>query len=116
MNAEATGRESWGSKDKTNKDQEKEEKEEGDDAKEEKDEKEAANDGIEDTRLYVMNLSYQVKEEELRDHFEKYGEVEHIEIPLRKGGKGQAAGVAYLAFKDTEAAISAFAQNDKTYF
>ena len=116
MNTEVTGRENQSSKDKAKKDQGKEEKEEGDDAKEEKDEKEPANDEIEQTRLFVMNLSYQVTHEELREHFEKFGPVEHIEIPLRKGGKGQAAGFAYVAFKDTEAAISAFAQNDRTYF
>lgn len=63
-----------------------------------------------------MNLSYQVTHDELKDHFQKYGEVTNIEIPLRKGGKGAAQGIAYISFKETEGAITAFAQLDKTFF
>lgn len=33
-----------------------------------------------------MNLPFTITHEELRELFEKYGEVEDIEIPLRKGG------------------------------
>jgi len=100
--------------------EEKEEQvEEGADKKENKEEdtgKAAAEDDIEHTRLFVMNLSYKVTHDEVRDHFEVFGPIDHIEIPLRKGGKGQAAGFAYISFTETEAAISAYAQNDKTYF
>lgn len=63
-----------------------------------------------------MNLSFNVTHEELKDHFGKFGEVERIEVPLRKGGKGQALGIAYITFKETEGAISAFAQLDKSFF
>ena len=63
-----------------------------------------------------MNLSYEVTHSELQDHFGKFGDIEHIEIPLRKGGKGQALGVAYISYQHTEGAISAYAQLDKTYF
>jgi len=89
--------------------------------KKEKEEKEAAEDKKdepeEDTlRLYVMNLSYQVTQDELQQEFSKFGELTNIEIPLRKGGKGQALGIAYISFKDTEGAISAFAQLDKTFY
>jgi len=45
-----------------------------------------------------MNLSYEVTHSELQDHFGKFGDIEHIEIPLRKGGKGQALGVAYISY------------------
>lgn len=45
---------------------------------------------IEITRLYVMNLSYQVTHDELKDQFGQYGDIENIEIPLRKGGGGEA--------------------------
>jgi multiple RNA-binding domain-containing protein 1 len=123
MNAESNNRQirelfdQANSKDQTKEEKEKvEEEAEGSQVKEAKPVEEAADDGIEQTRLFVMNLSYKVTHDELRDHFEKFGPVEHIEIPLRKGGKGQAAGFAYVSFKETEAAISAFAQNDKTYF
>ena len=35
-----------------------------------------------------MNLSYDVTYDELHELFNKFGETERIEIPLRKGGKG----------------------------
>jgi RNA recognition motif-containing protein len=35
-----------------------------------------------------MNLSYDVTHDELSDLFKTYGEIEKIEIPLKKGGKG----------------------------
>jgi RNA recognition motif-containing protein len=33
-----------------------------------------------------MNLSYTITHEELRENFGKYGDIEDIEIPYRKGG------------------------------
>jgi len=63
-----------------------------------------------------MNLSYEVTHDELQALFSKYGEVERIEIPLLKGGRGQPNGTAYVAFKETEACISCFAELDKTFF
>ena len=77
---------------------------------------EVVTEKAEQKRLYVMNLSYEVTYDELMELFSKYGEVERIEIPLRKGGRGQALGIAYVTFKETEGAISCFATLDKTYF
>ena len=63
-----------------------------------------------------MNLSYEVTHDELRSLFSKYGEVKNIEVPLRKGGGGQALGIAYITFDQTEGAISAYASLDKQYY
>jgi RNA recognition motif-containing protein len=71
---------------------------------------------LENQRLYVMNLSYQVTHDELKEHFGSYGDIDNIEIPLRKGGGGAALGIAYISFKETEGAISAYASMDKTYY
>lgn len=75
--------------------------------KDEKEEK--AEDNLETTRLYVMNLSFKVTHDELKKHFVPFGEIINIEIPLRKGGKGKGLGIAYVSYKDTEGAISSFA-------
>jgi multiple RNA-binding domain-containing protein 1 len=71
---------------------------------------------LEEKRLYVMNLSYEVTHDELKALFGKFGEVENIEIPFRKGGKGTTLGISYVKFKETEGAITAFATLDKTYY
>ena len=91
-------------------------KEEGAEAEAEKKVVEVVEDSktTEMQRLYVMNLSYEVKEEELRPLFEPFGEVEQVEIPLRRGGVG--TGFAFINFKETEAAVAAFAQVDKIFF
>jgi multiple RNA-binding domain-containing protein 1 len=71
---------------------------------------------VEEKRLYVMNLSYEVTHDELKALFGKFGEIENIEIPFRKGGKGTTLGISYVSFKETEGAITAFATLDKTYY
>lgn len=73
-------------------------------------------DTIETTRLFVMNLSFQVTHEDLKKLFGQFGEIVNVEVPLRKGGKGEALGIAYITFQDTEGAITAFASLDKSFF
>ena len=71
---------------------------------------------VDDKRLFVMNLSYQVTKEELTELFGKYGEIVDIEIPFRKYGKGVPLGLGFIRFETTESAIQAFAELDKSYF
>ena len=63
-----------------------------------------------------MNLSYQVTHDELQGLFGKYGEIVDIEIPFRKRGRGVPLGIGFIRYETPEAAISAFAELDKTYF
>ena len=101
---------------KSAKDEEaKEDKEEGED-EENKAEEEKENEFVDNKRLFVMNLSYQVTKEELQELFGKYGEIDDIEIPFRKHGKGVPLGIGFVKFATSESAISAFAELDKTYF
>jgi len=71
---------------------------------------------VDDKRLFVMNLSYQVTKEEVQELFGKYGEILDIEIPFRKHGKGVPLGIGFVRFATSEAAIQAFAELDKTIF
>lgn len=61
-----------------------------------------------------MNIPFTISHDELRDLFSKYGEIEEIEIPLRRGGTGY--GFAFIRFVTVEGAVSAFAELDKTFF
>ena len=90
--------------------------EEGDDSRKEGEEEISyENSLVDDKRLFVMNLSYSVNHDELNDLFGKYGKVENIEIPLGKWGRGPL-GIGFIKFETAEAAISAYAQLDKSYF
>jgi len=63
-----------------------------------------------------MNLSYTVTKEELQELFGKYGEIADIEIPFRKGGHGAPLGIGFVRFQESEFAIQAFAELDKSYY
>ena len=91
-----------------------EEKKPEDEKKEETPEEVLPEKEIDEQRLYVMNLPFAIIHDELRDTFEKYGEIEDIEVPLRKGGTG--FGFAFIRFKEVEGAVTAFAQMDKKYY
>jgi len=41
---------------------------------------------LDEQRLYVMNLPFDVTDEELRGLFGRFGDIESVEIPLRRGG------------------------------
>ena len=48
--------------------------------------------------------------------FGKYGTIVDIEIPFRKHGKGVPLGIGFVRYETSEAAVSAFASLDKTFF
>lgn len=70
-----------------------------------KEEASTQNDFVDDKRLFVMNLSYTVTKEELQDLFGKYGQVDDIEIPFRKGGRGTPLGLGFVRYAESESAI-----------
>lgn len=47
-------------------------------------------DGVEidENRLYVMNLPFEVTEDEIREYFGAFGEIDEISLPKRRGGLG----------------------------
>ena len=69
---------------------------------------------IDDKRLFLMNLSYEVTQEEITGLFTKYGTVVDVELPL--GKRGRPLGIGFVRFETSEATISAFAELDKSYF
>lgn len=54
--------------------------------------------------------------DELNEAFGKFGKIVDVEIPLRKKGKGVPLGIGFIRYETSEAAISAFAEMDKTFF
>ncbi|XP_067674019.1 RNA-binding protein 28-like [Haliotis asinina] len=59
-------------------------------------------------RLIIRNLSFQLEDEELRSHFQRFGELTDVTVPTKADGKKMGFGfVQYTNMKDAEAAISA---------
>eukprot|EP00347_Sterkiella_histriomuscorum_P002356 403368470 len=103
---------------KKNKKEEKEKKTKDNDEKVDEDKQEEKNEEddniIDEQRIYVMNLAFTINHEELREKFGPFGEIADIEIPLRKGG--QSFGFAFIKYATVEAAVSAYAELDKTFY
>ena len=57
-------------------------------------------------RIYVGNISYQMTEDELRDLFAEYGEVEEAAI-VSDRETGRSRGFAFVSMPDDEAARKA---------
>ena len=69
---------------------------------------------IDENRLYVMNLPFEITDMDLREYFGTYGEIDEISIPLRAGGIG--TGFGFVRFIEPESAINAYANLDKKIF
>lgn len=61
-----------------------------------------------------MNLPFTITHEELRELFEKFGEIQEVEIPLRKGGTG--FGFVFIRFATVESTVAAYADLDKKFY
>ncbi|KAI1735817.1 RNA recognition domain-containing protein [Xylaria scruposa] len=64
-------------------------------------------------RIFCRNLPYDTTAEDLRTHFEKFGEVEEVHVPSDASNKNR--GMGFILFHDPEAAVNAF-QSDRTTF
>ncbi len=65
------------------------------------------------TNIYVGNLSYQSTEEELREMFAAYGEVQSSNI-IKDRDSGRSKGFAFIEMPDAQAAKKAIdALNDQ---
>ncbi|RWA03177.1 hypothetical protein EKO27_g11928 [Xylaria grammica] len=64
-------------------------------------------------RIFCRNLPYDATTDDLRSHFEGFGEVEEVHVPSDASNKNR--GMAFILFRDPEAAVKAF-QSDRTTF
>ena len=60
-------------------------------------------------KLFVRNLSYQTKEDELEEHFEKFGKVQSVTIISRDG---RSKGMGFVEFETSESAKKALAEGE----
>ncbi|KAI0126458.1 hypothetical protein BJ170DRAFT_684046 [Xylariales sp. AK1849] len=67
-------------------------------------------------RLYLRNLAYTATEDEIRQFFEKYGEIEEVNVPANRSAPSNNQGFAFVLFVDPESAVDAFQQLDGRSF
>ena len=60
-------------------------------------------------KLFVRNLSYQTKEDELEEYFEKFGKVQSVTIIFRDG---RSKGMGFVEFETSESAKKALAEGE----
>ncbi|KAL7271909.1 Multiple RNA-binding domain-containing protein 1 [Rhizina undulata] len=66
-------------------------------------------------RLFLRNLSYTSTEDDLRNHFLNFGELQEVHLPI--DNKTQSSkGFAYVLFKNPAEAVEAFKALDKKIF
>ncbi|KAJ4413995.1 Multiple RNA-binding domain-containing protein 1 [Neurospora sp. IMI 360204] len=65
------------------------------------------------SRLFLRNLSYTVTEDDVREHFAKFGALEEVHVPL--DSKGHSKGFAMIRYEKPASALAAF-QTDGTVF
>ena len=75
---------------------------------------ESEDEEVDENRLYIVNLPFSITETELREYFGKYGEIEEVSLPLKKGGV--KTGFAFIRFIEPEAAVNAYANLDKKIY
>ncbi|SEI30957.1 YALIA101S01e11562g1_1 [Yarrowia lipolytica] len=66
-------------------------------------------------RLFLRNLLYTAKEEDFRQLFSQYGELEEVHLPINTK-TGQCKGFAHVQFEDPENAIAAYEAQDGKIF
>lgn len=72
---------------------------------------ESQDEGISpDVKLYVGNIDYSVTEVELEDLFNKFGEIEMVNIPVHRHS-GKTRGFGFVTFNTVESAANALTMN-----
>ncbi|KAK0618016.1 multiple RNA-binding domain-containing protein 1 [Bombardia bombarda] len=65
------------------------------------------------SRLFLRNLSYTVTEENIKEHFSTFGNLEEVNLPLDK--QGHSKGFAMIRYEEPSSAVAAF-QSDRSTF
>ncbi|KAJ4724397.1 RNA binding protein [Melia azedarach] len=77
--------------------------------------KEEQEEIFESGRLFVRNLPYTTSEDELREHFSKFGNVSEVHIVVDKDTK-RSKGIAYILYSLPESASRAMEEVDNSIF
>lgn len=65
-------------------------------------------------QVYVGNLSYQVSEQDLKEHFGKFGSIEQVRV-VRNYSSGRSKGFGFVTYRTQAEAKNALAAHGQKY-
>ena len=65
---------------------------------------------LDQTRLYITNLPYNLEEADFKKAFDKYGNITKVKLPKEYDGKTK--GFGFITFEKEEEAMRAFSELD----
>ncbi len=71
-------------------------------------------DEIKNKQVYVGNLSYQVSEQDLKEHFGKFGAIEQVRI-VRNYSSGRSKGFGFVTYRTVPEAKNALSAHGQKY-
>lgn len=66
-------------------------------------------------RLYLRNIPFQITEQDLKDVFSKYGQINEVHIPMNHK-TNESFGYGYIAYDTPDSSIMALSKMDGEYF
>ena len=73
-----------------------------------------SNSPLQHDQLYVGNLSYRIREGQLRDFFSQYGDIKNIRI-IKNHQNGRSKGFGFVTFSDSSEAKTALSTNGEDF-
>ncbi|OSD03770.1 hypothetical protein PYCCODRAFT_1434157 [Trametes coccinea BRFM310] len=70
---------------------------------------------LQTSRLFIRNLTFTCTEDELRELFQRHGDISQVHLVLDPSTK-QSKGIAYVSYAKPECALAAYEALDKTSF
>lgn len=67
-----------------------------------------------DSKIYIGNLPYSISEDELRDHFQQYGQIDDIKIII-DFNTGRSKGFGFITYTTSDHCQNALAENGKEF-
>ena len=92
-----------------------EDKNKEDKKEEKKEESLITKKNLDPKRLYLRNIPFEITEDDIREKFEKFGEINEIHIPINYK-TNKSFGYAYISFETIESSIMAINKMDGQYF
>ena len=92
-----------------------EEKNKEDKKEEKKEESLITKKNLDPKRLYLRNIPFEITEDDIREKFQKFGEINEIHIPINYK-TNKSFGYAYISFETIESSIMAINKLDGQYF